>query len=81
MEPLTLVIDGMSCDHCVARVKRTLDAIPGVTTRQVRVGGAEVEHDPALVSAHEIAAAVDGAGYPARVDAAAAQPATGRRHG
>ena len=34
----TMKIEGMMCGHCEARVKKTLEAIPGVT-------GAEVSHE------------------------------------
>ena len=31
----TLNIEGMMCAHCEARVKKTLEAIPGVTQAEV----------------------------------------------
>lgn len=31
----TMKIEGMMCGHCEARVKKTLEAIPGVVSAQV----------------------------------------------
>ena len=38
MEKMSLVIDGMSCAHCVASVKQALAATPGVRVDDVSVG-------------------------------------------
>ncbi len=62
-----LAIDGMSCGHCVARVKKALEQVPGATVADVAVGSATVEIDPARTSADALVKAVDDAGYPARV--------------
>jgi copper chaperone len=66
MEKLTLAIDGMSCGHCVARVKQTLSAAPGVHVNHVSIGSAAVTYDPDATSPDKIAGAVQAAGYPAR---------------
>lgn len=66
MEKLTLAIDGMSCGHCVARVKQTLSAAPGVHVNHVSIGSAAVTYDPDATSPEKIASAVRAAGYPAR---------------
>lgn len=66
METLTLTIDGMSCGHCVARVKRTLSAAPGVHASDVSIGSAAVIYDPVATSPETIATVVRAAGYPAR---------------
>ena len=65
MERRTLSIDGMSCGHCVARVKKTLEAVPGVTVDEVAIGTARlgVEGETAVMAAIR---ALDDAGYPAR---------------
>ena len=62
---LVLDITGMSCDHCVARVRKAIDTTVGVRGSDVAIGRAKVTFDPAAVSADEIAAAVTSAGYPA----------------
>lgn len=70
METLTLAIEGMSCGHCVARVSKTLTAVPGVAVDEVQIGRARVRFDPGTTSPADIARAVDEAGYPARPEVA-----------
>lgn len=67
METLRLSINGMSCGHCVAMVKQTLAALPGVQVKGVDIGVATVTYDASMESADAIAKAVSEAGYPARV--------------
>lgn len=68
MSRTTLKIDGMSCGHCVASVKKALDAVDGVTAAQVAIGTATVEYDPARATPEQIAEAVNDAGYAAASD-------------
>ena len=67
-ETVRLMIEGMGCDGCVAAVDEALRTVPGV--RHVRVdlaaGSAEVEAE-APVAAAPLVAAVDRAGYDAKV--------------
>lgn len=56
MEKMALDIDGMSCSHCVARVKQALSATPGVLTEDVTVGGAAVTYDATVATPETIAA-------------------------
>ena len=37
-----LAITGMSCEHCVSRITRTLSGIPGLQVVDVSVGAANV---------------------------------------
>jgi len=62
---LTLAIDGMHCGACVRRVKTALEKVPGVHVGDVAIGRAEVELGE--VSAADVIAALEKAGYPARV--------------
>ncbi len=65
MEQQALTIDNMSCGHCVARVKKTLEAVPGITVGDVQIGSARVEvREPASLAL--ALRALDDAGYPAR---------------
>lgn len=57
-----LDITGMSCGHCVARVKKTLEAQPGVEVHDVQVGSADVSV-PDAVALDAIVAALDEAGF------------------
>jgi copper chaperone CopZ len=72
MEKLTLAIDGMSCGHCVGRVKQELAAAPGVHVIDVAIGSASLTYDAAATTPERIAAAVSAAGYPARARSAGA---------
>jgi copper chaperone CopZ len=70
MDEKTLKIDGMTCDHCVARVKKALEGVPNLAVVKVDVGSAKVGAEPTSLS-DIIAAAVralDDAGYTASVE-------------
>lgn len=60
----TLSIDGMSCQHCVQRVKSALEGVAGVTRAEVDLdaGGATV-NAAEDVTRDQLAAAVTDAGY------------------
>lgn len=65
MNRTTMKIDGMSCGHCVATVKQTLERIEGVKVTEVKVGSATVEFDDTLVAPSKIAEVISAAGYSA----------------
>ncbi len=67
MERLTLQIEGMSCDHCVSRVRQALSKVNGVDVESVEVGSAELGYDPGRVSPAQILEAVDRVGYTSHV--------------
>lgn len=62
----TLRIEGMSCGHCVARVKKTLEGVPRLAVAEVQIGTARVDatEDATLDAAIR---ALDEAGYAASV--------------
>jgi copper chaperone CopZ len=64
-ERLRLEIEGMSCGHCVAAVRRALEQVPGVNVERVEIGGAEMSFDPAVASVDAIVDAVNDEGYSA----------------
>lgn len=67
MSTATLHIDGMSCGHCVARVTKTLAAIPGASVEDVQIGTARLSvRDPAAAEA--AIAALREAGYDATLE-------------
>lgn len=70
MQKLSLRIEGMSCGHCVARVTKALQALPGVAPLGVEVGSAQLDFDPAKVSPQRIAQAIAELGFEARPAAA-----------
>lgn len=66
MHTTSLAIDGMSCGHCVAHVRKALAAIPGVQVDDVAIGSATIRHAADAASAEDIAKAVRSAGYTVR---------------
>jgi len=67
MDQARLSIEGMSCGHCVAQVRRTLEALPGVTAGEVKIGSAELTFDPATTPLERVTGALEEEGYPARI--------------
>jgi len=45
MNDITLKIEGMSCQHCVMRVKKAIDSVQGVSKAEVVIGQAVVSFD------------------------------------
>ncbi len=79
-ETLQLAIEGMTCASCVARVEKALAAVPGVLRASVNLASesARVEVVRGAVSARALAAAVQDAGYTARLETAAGAAASVR---
>ena len=67
MNSLAIKIDGMHCGGCVRRVTATLAAVPGVEVKEVTVGSATLAIDPARTTPEAALAALNAAGYPARL--------------
>jgi copper chaperone len=67
MERVQIEIGGMSCGHCVRAVEQALAGVEGVTVREVAVGRATVEYDPAVTAPERIEGAIEEEGYQARV--------------
>ncbi len=64
---VTLKVEGMSCEHCVGRVQKALDATPGVVaaTVDLAAGTASVQIVDDAGSG-DVIAAIEKAGYAAR---------------
>jgi Cu+-exporting ATPase len=80
VQPIEIVsfpVEGMTCASCVNRITRFLRKVDGVEDANVNLAAesATVRFDPSQVSVGDLIAAVDAAGYVARVD----QAATGGR--
>jgi copper chaperone CopZ len=56
-------LGGMSCGHCVDRVKRALQRTAGVEMLDLKVGSAHIAYDPAAVSREEIDEAIEEEGF------------------
>ena len=67
-DTLQLSIEGMHCGACVRRVTTALAGVPGVQVGNVEVGSAQLAFDPEATTAQEVAAAVSGIGFAARIE-------------
>lgn len=67
MQTTTLTIDGMHCGGCVQIVQNLLEQTPGVKGATVSLDAkqARIAHDTGQVSAENLIAAVNNAGYTA----------------
>lgn len=67
MKTVVLPIEGMVCSACVARVKRTLAAIDGVSEVEVNLieRNARIRFAPSKLSADSLVATVNRLGYQA----------------
>ncbi len=63
MAEITLKIEGMSCQHCIMRVKKAVEGLGGVSKSEVAVGSAHVVFDESQLKKEDIETAVQKAGY------------------
>ena len=63
MKTSELVIEGMSCGHCVMSLKKELSKIKDLNIRDVQIGKAEIDFDENKVSSGDLSAAVEEAGF------------------
>jgi copper chaperone CopZ len=63
MSETTLKIDGMSCQHCVMRVKKAIGLLPGVTESLVDIGTATITYDESRLGKEDLKKAVEETGY------------------
>lgn len=71
--PTTIIVTGMSCGHCVKAVQRALGEVPGVRVDSVIVGTAKIWSVSGQEGVSKAVAAIQEAGYGARVDDARAE--------
>ena len=57
-----LIVDGMSCNHCVMALKKELIK-NDITVIEAGIGFADVEFDESKVSAEKVSGAVKEAGF------------------
>ena len=67
MQHITLNMDGMTCNGCVASVTKILQGVDGVTSAEVSLADkrAEVAFDATKTSVDALIAAVEDGGYDA----------------
>ncbi len=63
MTDTTLKVEGMSCQHCVMRVKKAVDALKGIQSSDVQIGTVKVKFDEKAVAKADIEKAITNAGY------------------
>jgi copper chaperone len=63
MKKITLQIEGMSCQHCVMRVKKALEGLSGISDLTVEVGSAQMTFDESKIQQADIENAITKAGY------------------
>jgi P-type Cu+ transporter len=69
-----LALEGMSCAACAARIERKLNRLEGVEAAvNFATEEAAVDYDAGQVAVHDLIAAVESAGYQARVGARAGE--------
>ncbi len=73
IEMVSFPVEGMTCASCVNRITRFLRKVDGVEDANVNLASesATVRFDPRVVSLPDLAAAVDAAGYVARLEQSA----------
>jgi copper chaperone CopZ len=64
-ESYRIPIKGMSCGHCVARVKAAVEKLAGARVESVSIGELSVAVDPGRTTRNEVLAAIRSAGYSA----------------
>lgn len=57
-----IIIDGMSCQHCVMAVKKEIQKLE-IKNLEVKIGEALVEYDENKVSEKNIQQAIEDAGF------------------
>jgi copper chaperone len=63
MTDITIKVEGMSCMHCVMRVKKAVESVQGVQSSDVQIGTVKVTFDEATVKKEDIEQAITSAGY------------------
>jgi len=65
MEHISLVVKGMSCEHCVKAVETNVGALNGVDRVEVHLseGKVEVEYNPEQVSIDTVKNTIEDQGY------------------
>lgn len=63
MAEINIKIEGMSCQHCVAAVKKAIDGLDGISSSDVSIGSAKVIYDDSKADEESIVNAVTTAGY------------------
>ncbi|MDD2378052.1 MAG: copper chaperone CopZ [Bacilli bacterium] len=65
MEKIVLQVEGMSCDHCVKSIKKSVNELPGVAQVEVSLSDKTVmvEYDNTKVKVEQIKSVIEEQGY------------------
>ncbi len=63
MKTYEMIIEGMSCGHCVMAVRKELSKIDNIKVDDVQIGSAKVEYDDNKIDTQILIKAVQEAGY------------------
>jgi len=63
MTDATIKVAGMSCQHCVMRVQKAIEALKGITDLDVEIGTVKLKFDEKAVRQEDIEKAITQAGY------------------
>lgn len=63
MESAHLVIEGMTCEHCVNAIEGRLRRTPGVQVEKVVVGAVDLHYDRSRISLDDISELISDEGY------------------
>jgi copper chaperone len=66
MSEVTMKIEGMTCQHCVMRVKKAVEQVPGVSQSEVAIGTARITYDESRAKEQDLEQAVEKAGHKVR---------------
>jgi len=59
----TIQVEGMSCQHCVMRVKKAVEGLAGIVKSDVQVGQVKIAFDESKIGQKAIEDAIVKAGY------------------
>jgi copper chaperone len=65
MEKLTLKVEGMSCEHCIKAITKTVNTLSGVfnVTVDLETKSVTVEYNSALITSEKIKNKIEEQGY------------------
>jgi len=63
MQEREVRIEGMSCQHCVMAVRESVQQVPGIIVKVVRIGAVVFGADDPELALERVRAAITNAGY------------------
>lgn len=63
MTDISIKVEGMSCQHCVMRIKKALDALKGIEDSDVQIGLVKVKFDEKVLKKEDLERAITNSGY------------------